>query len=187
MSFDKHSHISQIFSYCVYLERSVHRPFTLDFLFNNLPILIFPDVWTSNQNVSHCLLFSEDLYFWSLLNPDKENSPMYWLKFCPLKRFAFIPVLIGTVVLQPSALLRHFHNVRTIYVRSKGFLPQLSHHREFLVKPSVWNEKGAVVRIGIVEISAPWLFSWFKIELPFGLSQDWFLINRLMNTSPHAQ
>lgn len=105
-------HIFHKYFHTVFIWRGLS--FTLHLLVNSLPVLSFPDVWTSSQNVSHCPLISEDLYFWSPLNPDKENSPMYWLKFCPLKRFAFIPVLIGTVVLHPSVLVRHFHNVRTI-------------------------------------------------------------------------
>lgn len=67
-----------IFTFCVYFERSLHRPLPL------ATILMFPNAWPSSQNISYCPLISEDLYLWAILNPDKENSqytgwsPAHW-------------------------------------------------------------------------------------------------------------
>ena len=90
-------YLINIFTYLVYFVRSVLRPLPLT------AILIFPNAWPSGQNNRYCLFISEDLHLWAVLSPDKENSLIYWLKFCPL-RFTFTTVLIGIVMVEAITL-----------------------------------------------------------------------------------
>lgn len=117
-------------SQSVYFERSVLRPLPLT------AVLFFPNAWPSSQNISYCLLISEDLHLWAVLNLRQRAQPHILVEVLPAEIYLHHCPNWGSDVAAISLGWYQPNMQSHLCIRAKGFLPQVP-CMEFSVKPSV--------------------------------------------------